>query len=302
MVLVHSGGSYASSVSPQAATLQRVSSFTYTAPDPAKFLQAMVKYLEGRKRHDISTLLRCARCAFTTAGQYSRVRWNGYDTTFRVTVPIDTLPAFSDEIQAEILKAADLLLSPDIGYDLTGIEIAPAFDEEDLDTPVESRAPTVHVAWNRLTDDQFERLIFDLVNTSRGYRNAQWLTHTNAPDDGRDLAVERVFEDTLAGARVFRVIVACRHWTARTTSPAEIAMLREQMRLWEPPLVDVLVIATSGRFSTPAVRLIDKQNQSDSALRIEPWPNSHLEALLARRRDLLVSYGLEQTTAHEFSF
>lgn len=73
----------------------------------------------------------------------------------------------------------------------------------------------------------------------------------------------------------------------RSTGPSEIALLREQRKLWPSPRVDVLVIATSGRFTTPAIRLIEQQNQSDSALRIEPWASSHLEGLLARRHDLL---------------
>ena len=180
--------------------------------------------------------------------------------------------------------------------------MAPAFDDDELEAPAEPRAPTIHIDWNRLTDDQFERLIFDLVNTARGYRNAQWLTNTHAPDDGRDLSVERVLDDSLGGTRVFRVIVACRHWTKRTTGAAEIATLKEQMRLWTPPVVDVLVIATSGRFSTPAVRLIEQQNQSDAALRIEPWPNSHLESLLARRQSLLAAYGLSSSASSVATF
>ncbi len=270
-------------------SLAFVMSFTYRPPDDARFHQMLVTYLETQQRHDLASLLVNTRLELISDGIFSRVRWDGWRATMRLTVSIGRLAGFSDEVRRELLSAAQLLMPPDIGYDLLEVEVAPTFDDSELLIPVESRAPTIQVPWDSLEDDQFERLIFDLVNTSRGYRNAQWLTHTNAPDDGRDLSVERVHEDVLGGTLVSRVIVACRHWRSRSTAPAEIAELREQMRLWAPPRVDVLVIATSGRFTNAAVRLIESQNQSDSSLRIEPWASSHLEGLLARRLDVLQS-------------
>ena len=44
-----------------------------------------------------------------------------------------------------------------------------------------------------------------------------------------------------------------------------------------------VLFATSGRFTSDTVAIVEKQNQSDSALRIEMWPESHLERLLAGR-------------------
>lgn len=41
----------------------------------------------------------------------------------------------------------------------------------------------------------------------------------------------------------------------------------------EPPRVDVLIIATSGRFSADAVQYLERHNQSEAALRIEMWPS-----------------------------
>ena len=64
------------------------------------------------------------------------------------------------------------------------------------------------------------------------------------------------------------------------------------MDLWEPPRVDVLVIAASGHFTKDAVQWIEKHNQEDKALRIEMWPESHLESLLVKRSDLIAEYGL----------
>ena len=146
--------------------------------------------------------------------------------------------------------------------------------------------------WGQLSDADFERLLFNLVSGTPGYERPEWPTHTNAPDRGRDLSVYRVHEDALAGPRRSRVIVACKHWQSKPVRVAEVTLLKEQVSLWEPPRVDVLVVATSGRFSTDAVQWVEKHNQSNAALHIEMWPNSHLELLLARRPDLIAQFKL----------
>jgi hypothetical protein len=86
-----------------------------------------------------------------------------------------------------------------------------------------------------------------------------------------------------------RVIVQCRH--KKCVGVSEVSQLKEQMSLWEPPRVDELIVATSGRFSTDSVQWIEKHNESHVSPRIVMWPDSHLERLLAQRpnlsRDLL---------------
>jgi hypothetical protein len=42
------------------------------------------------------------------------------------------------------------------------------------------------LAWSALSADGFERLLFNLLNDFSNHENVQWLTHTNAPDRGRD--------------------------------------------------------------------------------------------------------------------
>ncbi len=166
---------------------------------------------------------------------------------------------------------------------------------EDLGT-LASAKPKGPVAtklrWENLTDEQFERLIFVLISSENGYENPTWLTKTSAPDRGRDLSVYRVHVDPLGGSQRQRVIIQCKHWQSRSVGATDITALRDQMRLWEPPRVDILVIATSGRFTTDAVTLVDMQNQSDNALRIEMWPDSHLENLLASRPAIIAEFGL----------
>jgi hypothetical protein len=66
----------------------------------------------------------------------------------------------------------------------------------------------------------------------------------------------------------------------------------EAVRLWEPPVIDVLVVATSGRFSHDAVALIEKRQRERSLPLVEPWPDSHLETLLSRRPSIAASFGL----------
>lgn len=146
--------------------------------------------------------------------------------------------------------------------------------------------------WANLTDEEFERMIFVLIAFEQGYENPEWLMRTNAPDRGRDLSVYRVQVDPLGGTSRQRTIIQCKHWQTKSVSPTDIAVLKEQIKLWEPPRVDTCVIATSGRFTSDAVGIIEKHNQSDSALRIEMWPESHLERLLASRPAIIAEFAL----------
>ncbi len=151
---------------------------------------------------------------------------------------------------------------------------------------------TTKLEWDRLSPEDFERLIFTLISNEPNYENPEWLMRTNAPDRGRDLSAHRIIVDPLSGTIRARVIIQCRHWLEHSVSVSDISTLREQMKLWEPPRVDVHVIATSGRFTSDAVAAIEKHNQSDSALRIEMWPESHLERLLASRPAIIAEFHL----------
>jgi hypothetical protein len=135
-------------------------------------------------------------------------------------------------------------------------------------------------------------LIFTLISDAPGYENPEWLMQTRAPDRGRDLSVTRVIQDELAGTLRLRVVIQCKHWTSRSVNLAETAAAKEQMALWTNPRVDVLVIATSGRFTADAVTWIEAHNNSGAAPRIEMWPESHLERLLASRPGIIAEFGL----------
>jgi hypothetical protein len=166
---------------------------------------------------------------------------------------------------------------------------------EDLGT-LAATQPTGAVAtklkWETLTDEEFERLVFALISSTRNYENPSWLTRTNAPDRGRDLSATRVAYDQLSGAMRSRVIIQCKHWLSKSVSLADLTILKAAMSLWEPPKVDVLIVATSGRFTTDGLDFVEKHNQSNQALRIEMWPESHLERLLAERPALIAEFRL----------
>ncbi|BAY22287.1 hypothetical protein NIES2100_20500 [Calothrix sp. NIES-2100] len=146
--------------------------------------------------------------------------------------------------------------------------------------------------WEKLSGENFERLIFNLVTSEQSHENPEWFMHTNAPDRGRDLSVYRVYRDRLSGVIRRRVIIQCKHWLTKSISLPDLSAVKDQVKLWEPPRVDILVIATTGRFTADAISYVEKHNQSDSAMTIELWPESHLETVLASNPALVAEFGL----------
>lgn len=153
---------------------------------------------------------------------------------------------------------------------------------------------TTSLDWAALSDEDFERLMFLLISDAEGYENPEWLQHTNAPDRGRDLSVVRVEVDSLGGVRRYRVIIQCKHWLSKSVAAGDVSDARSQMELWQPPRVDRLIIATTGRFTADAIAMIETHNQSDRALSIAMWPDSHLERLLAPRPHLIGEFRLRK--------
>jgi hypothetical protein len=165
-------------------------------------------------------------------------------------------------------------------------------DLSDLVASKPSGSVLTKLRWEKLSAEDFERLVFNLVASEKNHENPQWLMRTNAPDRGRDLSVSRVYQDTLSGVTRKRVIIQCKHWLSKSVSPTEFSEVKEQVKLWEPPRIDILVIATTGRFTADAISLIEKYNQSDSAMTIEMWAESHLEKVLASNPALVAEFGL----------
>ncbi|TAX46511.1 restriction endonuclease (plasmid) [Rhizobium leguminosarum] len=178
---------------------------------------------------------------------------------------------------------------------LYGANEAVPVQVDDLSALVAARPTgpiTTALAWSNIDDQTFERLIFTLISDTPGYENPEWLMQTRAPDRGRDLSVMRVIQDELSGTIRLRVVIQCKHWTSRSVSLPEVSSTKEQMALWPHPRVDVLIVATSGRFTADAVTWIEQHNANGASPRIEMWPESHLERLLAARPAIIAEFGL----------
>jgi hypothetical protein len=100
--------------------------------------------------------------------------------------------------------------------------------------------------------------------------------------------------DPLSGTLRSRVIIQCKHWLSKSVTLQDAASAKEQMALWGDPRVDVLVIATSGRFTADAVQWIERHNSKGECPRIDMWPESHLERLLAARPGLIAEFSLRR--------
>lgn len=96
---------------------------------------------------------------------------------------------------------------------------------------------TTRLNWGGITAEGFERLLFNIVANATDYANPQWLMHTNAPDRGRDISVERVSNDSLSGTRNQRVIIQAKHWLTKSVGAADVAGALAHVVLWEPPRV-----------------------------------------------------------------
>jgi hypothetical protein len=188
-------------------------------------------------------------------------------------------------------------IRPDIEAGMyTELEPLPV-EVDDLAVLVKSKPAgrvSTRLAWEALNDEDFERLLFNIVSDAEGYENAQLLTRTHAPDKGRDISVDRGLPDSLSGVTRQRIIIQAKHWLTKSIPHLEVAQAVSSVKLWEPPLVNVLIIATSGRFTSDAVAWIEQHNHAGERPIIEMWPDSQLETLLAERPHLVAEFRLRR--------
>ncbi|MET8454400.1 restriction endonuclease [Streptomyces sp. NPDC005209] len=151
---------------------------------------------------------------------------------------------------------------------------------------------TIALPWERLDDDGFERLLYDLLRSIPEHQNVQWLTQTRAPDRGRDLSLDRILRDGTGGVRTERVIVQAKHWLSKSVKPTVVSETAASVKLWEPPLVRGLIIATSGRFTADAVSWAEHHNENGATPYIDLWPDNRLETLLAQQPHIAAAHGL----------
>jgi hypothetical protein len=159
-----------------------------------------------------------------------------------------------------------------------------------VDLPV--RRAGLELAWSNIDSTTFERLIFQLVGETEGYENVEWLMHTNAPDHGRDVSAVRLRRDPLSGHSSQRVAIQCKHWLTRPVRDVDVNSAIVGISHWQNPPFDVLVIATSGRFTSDAVSWIENHNSRGARPSIEVWNDARLEHLLNERPHLIRAYEL----------
>ncbi|MFG2043363.1 restriction endonuclease [Dactylosporangium sp. NPDC048998] len=159
-----------------------------------------------------------------------------------------------------------------------------------IDLPV--RRAGLELAWTNIDSESFERLIFQLVVETEGYENVDWLMQTNAPDHGRDVSAVRLRRDPLSGHSSQRVAIQCKHWLSRSIRDVDVNTAIVSVSHWQDPPFDVVVIATSGRFTSDAVAWIERHNSRGNRPSIELWNDARLEYLLNERPHLIRTYEL----------
>ena len=189
-------------------------------------------------------------------------------------------PSVKSDIEAASFDDSDPLPIP------AGIDLGSAVASDP------TAAVSTPLAWENLDAEQFERLLFDLLEQLPEFTNVTLLTNPNAPDRGRDLAADRQLTAGSDTVRVERVIVQAKHWLSRAVGVTELSETLEVARLWQNPPAEWIIVATSGRFTTNAVDWQEQHNARGQRPLIELWPDSRLERLLSRYPGLPVSYGL----------
>lgn len=158
--------------------------------------------------------------------------------------------------------------------------------------PARPSAGPAPLQWDKLDDELFERLIFVLLQRTDGYVDVTWLMPTRASDRGRDIQAYRLASDPLMPSRRVRIIIQCKHWTTKSVNPDDVTAVLTRMALWEPPMVEVVIIATCGRFTADAVALIEKREEARQLPRVIMLADSDLETLLSQHQGLIAEFGL----------
>lgn len=214
-------------------------------------------------------------------------RWGDLHRHLRFSQPhdwVDIIEADWPDVKAGILVS---LYSPDEPLEIpAGIDLGAAASNDP------SGSASTQLDWAALNSGDFERLLFDLLRALPEFQNVLHLTKENAPDRGRDLSAERHLSAGANTVRVERVIIQCKHYLTKSVRDVDVDQAITQAGHWTPPVVETVIIATSGDFTTDAVATIERHNGKGVLPRVEPWNKTQLEALLASQPTLAAGYGL----------
>jgi hypothetical protein len=101
-----------------------MSVWTYSPPDADQFLRTMRRTLEVKQQSELAGMLSGAKCEFWTDGSFGR-RWDAYECTFRLRVPLDRLTKFNDKHKLTLFNLVEQFLPSEVGYDLIKVEVSP---------------------------------------------------------------------------------------------------------------------------------------------------------------------------------
>jgi len=111
--------------------------FTYEFPDARAFLHTLREVLIAEGNPHAAGALIGAECEFSGSTQFSHIRWDSFHATLIIRVPATSIPKFTDELRADVQRAAAKTFPSEAGYELTTVEIsallmAPPDDEGTL--------------------------------------------------------------------------------------------------------------------------------------------------------------------------
>lgn len=102
--------------------------FTYTPPESTAFMYTLRTYLQAMGRDDIATLLTNANCEFFPSSSFSHIRWNSYDATVRLFVPVIYISKFTESIRQELFNAVDTVFPKEVGFEIVDLEVSPIIE------------------------------------------------------------------------------------------------------------------------------------------------------------------------------
>lgn len=165
--------------------------FTYEIPDEKKFFGAVQQILSkntGQKEKQISDKLKGGKCSIVSGSQYSRQRWNAYNTSVHFYVSIENLEYFDKDAITTLLKICDLVMPKDAGYDIQNVEIAPILNDIPFDATLTNDLEDIQ---NSTSNQTFQLLPYDIKE--KGKEMSEVYIYLYCVENSLRLFIEKIF-------------------------------------------------------------------------------------------------------------
>ena len=150
-------------------------------------------------------------------------------------------------------------------------------------------------AWDRISDEQFEDLVYSIVNAA-GPQHVRW--RKGPGDKGRDVEATFARRDGIGELIEESYFIEAKHHR-HGVSPIDIA---GALAWAAAELPQVLVLAISSHLTTPGREHVDAWSRSNSRVRVVVWERKEIEnRILASEatRSLAVRYKLLPPAVHD---